>query len=697
MRYLWPMKRTVAIVVASMVLSGLGTGRAAEPAPVASAQGTVPAAQLTARDFFRAPLLNAPVVNRAGTRLLALVDSDDDHTGALFFNMKTGKQTAIRGPGDRDIFWAYWLDDQHVLLAQSKERLYADALFVSDVDDLNHAIAVARSSAFEFIDAPIKKPMRPLVWLRQDAYDAGKDRGAIKLDATENLDKSDDPDRNILLRSVQRSVTERTGTAASIAQSYPTPPGATLGYLTDREGELAYAITMSEGKASLQILRKSGWEQSPLDLDQYDIVDAGDVADEIIAVGPRQDSRPRALLRVNAATGTVTDVLHQDDQYDPTDTFIIRHPQTRKIIGIGMSRSTRETIWFDPGRSEIQAQLKKAFPGQVVSIIGADQSEKTMVLQVFSDRSPSAYYLIDLAKQDMKRIAFNRPWIDAAAMRPMQIFQYKTRDDKKVEGYLTLPVGASKENRPPLVVLVHGGPWNRDLWGWNPEVQFLASRGYAVFQPNYRGSSSYQWRFGSGDDWEFLKMHDDVTDGVKKLVKSGLIDSERIAIMGASFGGYLALCGAAFEPEMYRCAISEAGVFDWTQMMKEAKRDQYESIRYQYYRRNLGDPRAGAEKFAAMSPLNRIADVKIPILVAHGRADRVVDVEQSKRLVQELKKYQIPHEVFFRRGEGHGFDRLENKVEYYETVEKFLATNLASAENGRGTQGAAIQQRLPVE
>jgi dipeptidyl aminopeptidase/acylaminoacyl peptidase len=173
-------------------------------------------------------------------------------------------------------------------------------------------------------------------------------------------------------------------------------------------------------------------------------------------------------------------------------------------------------------------------------------------------------------------------------------------------------------------------------------------------------------------------MHNDVTDGVRKLLKSGIVDPHRVAIMGASFGGYLAVCGAAYESDLYRCAVTEAGVFDWTLLMKAARQDQYVSNRYQLFSRNIGEPQNNKDAYAAMSPLNHIESVKCPIFVAHGRSDDNVNIEQSRRLVEELKKHGVPYRTLFKSGEGHGLTQLANQVEYYTAVEQFLAENLAA-------------------
>ena len=241
----------------------------------------------------------------------------------------------------------------------------------------------------------------------------------------------------------------------------------------------------------------------------------------------------------------------------------------------------------------------------------------------------------------------------------------------------TLPAGASKKNPVPLVVLPHGGPWARDNWGYNGEVQFLASRGYAVMQPNYRGSTGYDWMFPEEDRYAFRKMHDDVTDATKTLLAAGLVDPNRVAIMGGSFGAYLALSGVVHEPNLYRCAVTISGVFDWETVMAEEKYYQNWDNNYAYMKRKLGDPKAEKEKFTAISPLRFVSQMHVPIFVWHGKDDPTADIGESRRLISELEKYRIPHEVMLVGGEGHGSSYLKNRLELYERIETFLAKNLA--------------------
>jgi acetyl esterase/lipase len=472
------------------------------------------------------------------------------------------------------------------------------------------------------------------------------------------------------------------GSKASIIGSFSKPPGndVVMDYLADKDGQLAFAITVNHGMYALFRLEGDHWEKCPVDLDKVSPVDAGDRKNELIVVGPRTEGKPRALQRLDAATGVLGEVVLQDKAYDPMDCAIYRHPVTRTMLGVRYSRSLYQTAWFDPNYADVQKMLTGKFPGQIVQIMGSDQAENRFFIGAYSDRQPVSYSILDIKAKSLALIEESAPWIDPKRMQPTNVMKIKTRDGHQFDAYLTLPAGASKANPPPLVVLPHGGPWTRDSWGFDGDVQFLASRGYAVLQPNYRGSTGYGWMYSSDDNWAFRKMHDDVTDAVKTLVKAGLVDPSRLAIMGTSFGGYLAMCGAAFEPDLYRCAITISGVFDWEQAIREKKYDQYDTGVYGILLRNLGNPKVSRDEFDRISPLRHIDMVKIPVFVAHGKDDEVAAVEESRALIAQLGANHVPFESLLVSGEGHGMSNVENQVELYTRVEAFLDKYLKPAQ-----------------
>jgi acetyl esterase/lipase len=643
----------------------------------------VPATEpIPVQDFFRPPLFSDPKLNSSGTHFAALVDTED-HTAMLVYDLTKKRLTVINGSKSKDVDSIAWLDQTHLLSSVLSEKLYAEGLFITDVTDLRESYPVLDYSATSLVGVPVKTPLRPLVWIYRNAYDDGNDMGVVQIDTSKRLGRNRDSQPGSIQETEEREEESTYGTRASIVETYPMPKGGGLvvDYLADKDGQLAFATTADRGVYSLFRLEGGHWVKCPVDLDQIDLVASGDRPNELIVIGPRQEGKPRALLRMDATTGALGEILVQDKAYDISGCSVYRHPVSKIILGVHMNRSLHQTIWFDENYATVQKLLTSNFPGQVIGILGSDQAESRFFVYAYSDLQPVSYYSLDLKAKSLGLIKSSAPWIDKGRMRPMSIVKVKTRDGHQIETYLTLPAGASKANPVPLVVLPHGGPWVRDVWGFDGEVQFLANRGYAVLQPNYRGSPGYDWMFPTDDGWAFRKMHDDVTDSVKTMIKSGLVDPNRIAIMGTSFGGYLAVCGAAFEPDLYRCAITVSGIFDWEQVLKEKKSVQYDSAAYGIFLRNLGNPKTNREQFDQISPLRHIEQVKIPIFVAHGKEDDVADVAESKVLISQLEKHHVSYKSMLVSAEGHGMSYTKDQVELYSRIEAFLAENLARAKS----------------
>ncbi len=642
----------------------------------------VPATQpIPVQDFFRPPLFSSPILNAAGSHFVAKVDVGGDRTSLLICNLEKLQLSVINGYKNEDVNWVAWLDDTHILSSLITDKHYAKGLFVTDAVNVRGAHPVEYLSATSLVGVPAKTPMKPLVWIYRNAYDEGRNLGVVQIDANKRLDDNDHAIPGSVQDSRANEDESLNGARAKIVRNFPNPPGNDLvvDYLSDKDGELAFAITADKGVYKLFRFTGKKWELSPVDLDEYYPVDVGDRPDELIVMAPRQDGKPRALHRLDAATGKLGDLLVQDRGYDITSASFYRHPVSHTILGVKYERSALQTAWLNESYAAVQKMVAANYPGMVVGIMGSNRTEDRFFFYTYSDRQPVIYYTLDLKAKTIGLIKNSAPWIDPARMQPMSVIKVKTRDEKSIEAYLTQPAGATKENPPPLVVLPHGGPHARDSWGYDGEVQFLASRGYAVLQVNYRGSTGYNWQFPAGDDWEFRKMHDDVTDAVKMLGRSGRIDPARVAIMGTSFGGYLALCGAAFEPDTYRCAITISGVFDWTQVINEKKSVQYDSAAYGIFLRNLGDPKTDPERFDRISPLRHIDQVKIPVFVAHGREDEVADVAESRALIAQLEKFHVEHESMLVSAEGHGMSFAKNQVELYSRIEAFLDKNLKGA------------------
>lgn len=625
-------------------------------------------------DFFRPRLLQAPALNPSGTHIAALVTVGRDRHDLLVTELETKKIEVVHGFGDKDIYYFSWLNDTRLIYLLASEKLYGMGMLAGDVGRLKDSHPLLQYCGAQLISIPERNRLRPLVWMSSDLED-GRDLGVGEINTELRTGSL------VNLRSARTEwsdiVETRDNNERHVMKHYGVPKGGMgSGYMADRDGELAFAFTFADGYQTMHRLNGDAWEKCPVDLDQVDIVSSGEKPGEIVVLAPREEGKPRALRFMDATTGTLGETLVQDKAYD-FDGWVFRDRRSRRIVGAMYDRSGPTSIWFDEGYRAIQKMLEGRFPGVVVRIRDVDNSGRLLV-ETFSDRQPAIYHWVNLEQRTVGLIKNSAPWIDSARMQPMNVMAFKARDGIKLDAFVTLPAGASKTNRVPLVVLPHGGPWVRDAWGFNAEVQFLASRGYAVLQPNYRGSPGYDWRFPEEDKYDFLKMHHDVTDATKAVLATGLIDPDRIAIMGGSFGAYLALCGVVHEPTLYRCAVTIAGVFDWEQVLKDAKYDQYTSGRYAYMKRRLGDPKKQQEKFEAISPARYVENVKVPVFVSHGKDDPVASVGESKRLIEELEKHHVPHEVLLIGGEGHGMGHLKNQVELYSRVEAFLAKNLAS-------------------
>jgi dipeptidyl aminopeptidase/acylaminoacyl peptidase len=263
-------------------------------------------------------------------------------------------------------------------------------------------------------------------------------------------------------------------------------------------------------------------------------------------------------------------------------------------------------------------------------------------------------------------------------MSYMQPIQYEARDGKIIHGYLTLPQNAKDAKNLPVVINPHGGPWARDSWGWNPEVQFLANRGYAVLQMNFRGSTGYGKEFweSSFKQWG-QNMQNDISDGVIWLTKQGIADPARVSIYGASYGGYATLAGITFTPELYACAIDYVGVSNLFSFMKTIPPYWKPYLEMMYTM--VGNPNDPADSLMMRnnSPVFHVGNIKCPLFIAQGAKDPRVNKDESDQVVAALKNNNITVQYMVKDNEGHGFRNEENRFEFYEAMETFLKTHLA--------------------
>ncbi len=621
-------------------------------------------------DFLRPALFIRPTMNEAGTQVAALAPIDAERMSAVVAELDGGETS---GYGIRDLYdirSIQWLDDKWVLLSLAFNHNF-EGWYTGDMS--GRFYPVEKGGACLVIGSPVADRLHPLFWVASNPGYQGRDTGVVKIDTTRRVLGSTNATGN--------NTQTTYGIEAKVDGALPELKSpAIVRYMTDRFGALRFAVGSEAGIESLFYLKDDEWKKCPLDLDQVRLIGPGESEGQVIVLGPRQDGQPRALQYMDAPSGALGKVLVQDKEYDCEPATILRKRDTRELLGVRFDREGETTVWMDPVMQGAQALVQRNFPGQLVSILDVDDKQNRFLVAAWSDRQPPQYYLVDLAKKSLGMVKNASPWIDPKRMLSTRTMKFPTKDGGKLDAFVTLPAGTSKEKPAPLVVYPHGGPYERTTWGWDPIVQFLASRGYAVLQPNYRGSPGYGWMFPEDDRYEYRKMHDDVTASVDALLTTGLIDSGHIGILGEGFGGYLALCGAAFESGKYRCAISMGGVVDWAISMDHALTYDANTARYQFWHRRLGDPKEQAERFKSISPLRHAAEIRCPVLLAYGQKGGPVPFEEAKRMDGALKDAGVPHETIFERDEGTIFEDFAHRVDLYTKIARFLHANLGGAE-----------------
>ena len=331
-------------------------------------------------------------------------------------------------------------------------------------------------------------------------------------------------------------------------------------------------------------------------------------------------------------------------------------------------------IFFDKWREEIQQKLEKKLPGYEVVITSFSKDEAEAVVVTYSDKSRGTYYHYEVNKNKLTELGKVSPWLNEKNMSEMKPIKYKSRDGLTINGYLTLPKGTNGKNLP-VVVNPHGGPWARDNWGYKSEIQFLANRGFAVFQMNFRGSTGYGREFWEKSFKEWGKsMQDDITDGVNWLIDEEIADPDRIAIYGASYGGYATLAGLAFTPDLYACGVDYVGVSSLFTFMESMPPywELYRSMMYEM----VGHPEKDKKLLASASPLLHIDKIKAPLFIAQGANDPRVVKAESDQIVAALKNAGIDVPYMVKDDEGHGFYNEENQFDFYREMEKFLTKHI---------------------
>ena len=376
------------------------------------------------------------------------------------------------------------------------------------------------------------------------------------------------------------------------------------------------------------------------------------------------------LVRMDLSTGA-SQVIAEDPDYDVGD--VVLHPRTLQPEVVGFVRDRLELVVLDPEIADDFAAVQALGSGEV-HLRSADADNRRWVVTLVVDDGPARTYLFDRTDRSVTFLFADRSALTEYRLSPMEPFSFRARDGLVIHGYLTFPPDSDRRG-VPTVLNVHGGPWGRDVWGFDPEAQWLASRGYLCVQVNFRGSTGYGKSFTNAGDHEWgAKMHDDLIDAVNWVVGNGYADKSRVGIFGGSYGGYAALVGATFTPDVFCCAVDIVGPSNLRTLL-ESVPPYWVALREQFKRR-VGDPETETEWLWSRSPLSRVDAIRIPVLIAQGANDPRVKQAESEQIVAALRDKGIDHTYMLFPDEGHGFAKPENRLEFYAAAEAFLAAHM---------------------
>ena len=452
-------------------------------------------------------------------------------------------------------------------------------------------------------------------------------------------------------------------------------PGHFTGWITDHKGQLRVATSI-EGTDSSIYYRDT-------EKDKFHKITTTGFKDTLTPLMFSLDNQNLYVLSDLNEDKKTIELF--DLKEKKTLSTLFSHPEV-DISGLSYSKKRKTllaahyTTWkenkhfFNSEFKQIIQDLELKIPQKEINVISKNREENLFVIFAYSDKSPGTYYLYDVENKKLENPIDPYPWLKEEDMSEMKPISYTARDGLKIHGYLTLPKQSSGKNLP-LVVNPHGGPWWRDSWRYNPMVQFMANRGYAVFQMNFRGSTGYGKNFWTAGFKQWgKKMQHDITDGIQYLIQEGIVNKDKVAIVGGSYGGYAVLAGLAFTPDLYTCGVDFVGVSNIFTLLKSIP-PYWKPVLKQFYEK-IGHPEKDKELLEEVSPLFHADKIKAPLFVLQGANDPRVKKAESDQIVQALENREVEVPYLIKANEGHGFRNEENRLEFYRLLEAFLDKHL---------------------
>lgn len=633
-----------ALALSAVMLASCGGGSEEKQEEQSMAELTAPLIPL--EDFFKNPERTSYQISPDGSYYSYLAPWKD-RKNIFVEHIGTGETKRVTSQSDRDIAGYFWPNNKTLVFMRD------------DGGDENWYLVAADVETGE------ERALTKMDGVRSEIIDDLED---IPNEMIVGLNKRDprifDPYRLNL----------ETGALTMVAKN----PGNITGWMTDHAGKLRIAITTDGVNTSLlyRATEKDEWTSVLTTNFKESLSPRFFTFDNKNVYATSNIGRDKeAVVIIDPTTGKELEELFVSETNDVSGLSYSR--KDKKLISAVYTAEKTKRHFFDADAKATYERLQKELEGYEVAITSQTKEEDMLIVRTYSDRSLGSYYLYNEASDKLTKLADVSPWIDENNMAEMQAIQYQSRDGLTIHGYLTIPPGMENAKNLPVVVNVHGGPWARDHWGFNPEVQFLANRGYAVLQMNFRGSTSYGRAFweASFDQWG-LSMQEDVQDGAQWLIDQGIADPERIAIYGGSYGGYATLQGLVKDPDFYACGVDYVGVSNLFTFMSGIPEywKPYLAMMYEM----VGDPSIEEDslRMAATSPALNADKIVAPLFVAQGANDPRVVKSESDQMVDAMKARGVHVQYMVKDNEGHGFRNQENKFDFYNAMEQFLSEHI---------------------
>ncbi len=596
------------------------------------------------REFFKNPAITGFQLSPDGKKL-AYLKPWENRLNLFMREINSTEETRLTSLKDRDLAGFFWKGNSYILYSRDFGG-----------DENFHIFS---------LDLKTKKETDLTPWpkVRASIEDDLEDISADEILLSHNQ-------KNAEVFDVYR-YNLKTGKSKIIAQNN----GKIVGWMTDHKGKLRLAVETDGVNQTILYRDTEAQKFAPLMKTSFKesfspVLFTFDNKNLYVLSNINRDKI--SFVEYDLKAKKESHILYQNPSYDISG---FGYSKKRKVLTrVSYSSWKNQSVFFDTEAEQIYQKLADLLPNREVRAVSQSKDEQTWIVRTFTDKSKGAFYIYDVKKNALTELAQLSENLPEKYMADMKPIEYTSRDGLKIEGYLTLPVGIPAK-KLPVIVNPHGGPWVRDHWGFNSEAQWLANRGYAVLQMNYRGSTGYGKAFwqSSFKQWG-RKMQDDITDGVQWLIAQGIANPKKVGIYGGSYGGYATLAGLAFTPDVYAVGVDYVGVSNlftflttippyWKPMLDQM----YEMV---------GHPEKDKDLLTAASPVFHVDQIRAPLLIAQGAKDPRVNKAESDQIVEALRKRKIEVPYLVKENEGHGFHNEENRFDFYETMEKFLDKHL---------------------